>query len=61
MYRGLALPQSVQHWSLRSLHTKLIKIRAKVVHHARRVIFQIAQVAVPKELFAQILRRIWAL
>jgi len=39
----------------------LIKIGAKVVHHARQVIFQMAEVAVSKELFEQILERIWAL
>jgi len=39
----------------------LIKIGAKVVRHARQVIFQMAQVAVSKQLFEQILERIWAL
>ena len=57
----LALPESVQHWSLRSIQVKLIKIRAKVIHHARQIILQMAEVAVPKELFAEVLRRIWAL
>jgi len=59
--RRLALPGSVRHWSLRSIQVKLIKIGAKVVHHARQVIFQRAEVAVSKELFEQILERIWAL
>ena len=59
--RRLALPDSVGHWSLRSIQAKLIKIGAKVVHHARQVVFQMAEVAVPKELFDQILERIWAL
>ena len=36
----------------------MVKIRAKVVHHARYVIFQLAEVAVPRELFAAILERI---
>jgi hypothetical protein len=56
--RRLALPKSVTHWSLTTLREKLIKIGAKVVHHARYVIFQMAEVAVPKRLFADILRRI---
>jgi hypothetical protein len=30
---------------------KLIKIGAKVVRHARQVVFQMAEVAVPRELF----------
>ena len=59
--RRLALPESIRHWSLRSIQVKLIKIGAKVVRHARQVIFQMAEVAVPRELFAQILQRIWAL
>jgi len=36
----------------------LIKIGAKVVRHARKVIFQMAEVAVPRELFREILRAI---
>ena len=59
--RRLVLPESVRHWSLRSIQVKLIKIGAKVVRHARQVIFQMAEVAVSKQLFAQILKRIWAL
>ena len=41
-----------------TLRNKLIKIGAKVVHHARRVVFQMAEVAIPRTLFAAILRRI---
>ena len=59
--RRLALPESIRHWSLRSIQVKLIRIGAKVIHHARYIIFQMAEVAVPRELFAQILQRIWAL
>ena len=57
--RRLVLPESVWHWSLRSVQVKLIKIGAKVVRHARQVIFPMAEVAVPRELFTQILQRIW--
>ena len=56
--RRLALPRSVAHWSLTTLREKLVKIGAKVVCHARYVIFQMAEVAVPKRLFGTILRRI---
>ena len=59
--RRFVLPASVRHWSLRSIQVKLIKIGAKVIQHARHIIFQMAEVAVPKQLFAQILQRIWAL
>jgi len=48
----------VKHWSLTTLREKLIKIGAKVVTHARYVIFQMAEVAVPRWLFRTILERI---
>ena len=35
-----------------------MKIGAKVVAHARHVIFQMAEVAIPRKLFAAILERI---
>ncbi len=56
--RRLALPRSVKHWSLTTLREKLIKIGAKVVRHSKYVTFQMAEVAVPRELFAAILERI---
>lgn len=56
--RRLALPRSVKHWSLTTLREKLIKIGARVVHHSKYVFFQMAEVAVPGELFAAILDRI---
>ena len=56
--RQLALPRSVRTWTLTTLREKLIKIGAKVVHHARAVTFQLAEVAVPRALFAAILDRI---
>ena len=56
--RRLALPRSIRHWSLTTLREKLVKIGAKVVRHSRYVIFQLAEVAVPRELFAAILGRI---
>jgi hypothetical protein len=56
--RRLALPKVVKEWSLRSLQLKLIKTGAKLVHHARRLVFQLAEVAVSKEVFAAVLERI---
>ena len=56
--RRLALPKSISHWSLTTLREKLVKIGAKVVRHSRYVIFQLAEVAVPREPFAAILGRI---
>ena len=49
------LPKEVEHWSLTTLREKLVKIGAKVVNHGRYVTFQLAEVAVPRELFRKIL------
>ena len=48
--RTLALPDSVEQWSLTTLREKLIKIGAKIVRHGRYVIFQMAEVAIPRDL-----------
>ena len=56
--RTLALPDAVEQWSLTTLREKLVKIGAKVVRHGRYVIFQMAEVAIPRDLFRKILRRI---
>jgi hypothetical protein len=56
--RTLALPEAVAHWSLTSLGVKLVKIGAMILTHARYVIFQMAEVAVPSDLFQEILRLI---
>jgi hypothetical protein len=53
--RTLAMPKTAQPWSLTSLREKLIKIGAKVVRHGRYVTFQLAEVAVPRQMFAEIL------
>jgi hypothetical protein len=47
-----------QDWSLASLKEKLIKIGAKIVSHGRYVAFQMAEIAIPRNLFAEILRLI---
>jgi hypothetical protein len=56
--RSLALPSDVAHWSLSTLREKLVKIGARIVRHGRYLVFQLAEVAVPRSLFAEILRRI---
>jgi hypothetical protein len=53
--RTLAMPKTAQPWSLTSLREKLIKIGAKVVSHGRYVTFQLAEVAVSRQMFAEIL------
>ena len=56
--RTLATPDPIKVWSLTTLKEKLIKIGAKVVSHGRYVAFQMAEVAIPRKLFADILRLI---
>jgi len=53
--RTLAMPKAAEPWSLTSLREKLIKIGAKVVSHGRYVTFQMAEVAVPRQMFQEIL------
>jgi len=53
--RTLAMPKAAERWSLTSLREKLIKIGAKVVSHGRYVTFQMAEVAVSRQMFADIL------
>src|ERR1019366_684492 len=53
--RTLAMPKTAQPWSLTSLREKLIKIGAKVVSHGRYTTFQLAEVAVPRQMFKEIL------
>lgn len=56
--RRLTLPREIDAWSLTTLREKLVKTGAKVVRHAKYVTFQLAEVAVPRRLFAAILDRI---
>jgi hypothetical protein len=53
--RTLAMPKTTEPWSLTSLREKLIKIGTKVVSHGRYVTFQLAEVAVSRQMFADIL------
>jgi hypothetical protein len=53
--RTLAMPKAAEPWSLTGLREKLIKIGAKVVSHGRYVTFQLAEVAVPRQIFKEIL------
>jgi hypothetical protein len=56
--REMALPREVKHWSLTRVRETLIKIGAKVVSRSQSLTFQMAEVAVPRRLFAAILERI---
>jgi len=45
------MPKVAEPWSLTGLAKKLIKIGAKVVSHGRYTTFQMAEVAVSRQLF----------
>lgn len=53
--RTLALPEEMESWSLITIREKVVKIGAKVIAHARYAVFQMAEVAVPRDLFRRIL------
>ena len=59
--RTLALPDAVKQWSLTTLRERLVKIGARIVRHGRSVIFQMAEVMVPRGLFREILAAVAAL
>jgi len=48
----------VKYRSLTTLRQKLVEIGAKVVKHSRYVIFQMAEVTVPKRLFRAFLEQV---
>jgi hypothetical protein len=56
--RTLATPEPIKDWSLTSLKEKLTKIGAKVVRHGRYVAFEMAEVAIPRQMFQEILQLI---
>ncbi len=56
--RTLAALEPIKDWSLTSLKEKRIKIGAKVVSDGRYVAFQMHEVAIPRQMFQEILRLI---
>ena len=56
--RTLVLPTAIADWSLTSLRDRMIKIGTKAVRHARSIILQLAEVAVPRDLWAEMLATI---
>jgi len=53
--RTLATPESIETWSLTSLRERLVKTGARLVCHARYAVFQLAEAALPRAVFAGIL------
>lgn len=56
--RRLALPVGMASRSLMSMKEKLIKVGARLAIHARRLLFQLAEVSLTREMFRQRLGRI---
>ena len=59
--RRLTRPTVVKAWSLPSVPLTLIKAGARLVRHARRLVLQMAEVAVPRDVRMAILERIGCL
>ncbi len=57
-FRRLALPEAIKRWSLTSVQTRLIKTGGRLVRHARRLVFQLAEVMVTRGMLTGILERI---
>jgi hypothetical protein len=53
--RTLTMPKAAEPWSLTSLREKQVKVGAKVVSHSRYVTFQMAELAVSRQMFKEIL------
>ena len=51
------MPKAVEQWSLTMLREKLVKIGVKVVRHGSYITFQLAEVAISRDVFADILSR----
>lgn len=45
----------MESWSLTTIREKVVKVSAKVITHARYAVFQMAEIAVPRDLFLHIL------
>ena len=49
-FRRLALPEAIKRWSLTSVQTRLLKIGGRLVRLARRLVFQLAEVMVSRDI-----------
>ena len=57
-FRRLALPEAIKQWSLTRVQTKLIKTGGRLVRHARRLVFQLAEIMVTREMFGEMLEMV---
>ena len=53
--RSLALPEMMKHWSLPSLQARMTKTGGQLMRHARRLVFQLAEVLVTRGILGGIL------
>lgn len=56
--RRLGFPKAVKGWSLRSLQVRMIKTGRQIVCRAPQIVFQVAEVAVRRAIFAAVLERL---
>ena len=61
LWRRLVLPPRVKRWSLTSLQQRLVKTGGRLVKHARYYWLLLAEGHLTRQLFGDMLRRIWAL
>ncbi len=58
LLRRLALPLTIQSWSLTSLQQRLFKTGGRLIRHARYFVLPLAESHLTSRLFGQILMRI---
>ena len=56
--RRLTLPEPMQLWSLTNLQTRMIMTGGRLVRHARKLVFQLAEVLVTRGMLGGIPERI---
>src|ERR1700676_2706851 len=61
LWRRLVLPKRIDAWSLTSLQQRLVKTGGRLIKHARYYWLLLAEGHLHRQLFGQMLRRIWAL
>jgi Transposase DDE domain group 1 len=61
LWRRLALPERIDHWSLASLQQQLVKTGGRLIKHARYYWLLLAESHLTRRLFGSLLRRIAAL
>ena len=60
-FKRLALPEAIKRWSFRSVQTKLIKTSGRLVRHARKLVYQLAEIMVTIKMCGEMLEMIGGL